>query len=359
MIDRPAKHDIPRLTLGVVAILAMAGAAVWVMKPFIAAIVWATMIVIATWPMLVGLQRRLGGRRGPAVAVMVVGLLAMLVVPVWIGVSAIADNADRVTAAVRGVAEHGLPPPPAWVEGIPLVGERAATAWRGLAGNPESLAARLAPHVGEVMRWAVGSAGGIGAAVVQFLLTVVISGILYVTGETAARGVRKFTRRLAGERGDNAAVLASQAIRAVALGIVVTALTQTAVSGIGLLAGGVPHAALLTAVVFVLCIAQLGPLLVMVPATIWAFSEASTTRGIVLVVFTVLAGTLDNFLRPVLIKRGADIPFLIILAGVLGGLVSFGVVGLFVGPVLLAVTWTLLESWVNELDEVAPPPPQA
>src|SRR5512135_2844928 len=149
--------------MGVIALLVLIFAAGWVVLPFVAATVWATMIVIATWPTLLGLQRRLGGRRGPAVAVMVIVLLAILVVPVWIGVSAIVDNADRVTAAVRRVAEHGLPPPPAWLEGIPLVGERAAAAWHDVAGNPESLAARVAPHVGEAIRWAAASAGGIGA----------------------------------------------------------------------------------------------------------------------------------------------------------------------------------------------------
>jgi predicted PurR-regulated permease PerM len=247
------------------------------------------------------------------------------------------------------------------VAGLPLVGARADETWRGLAGDPESLAARLAPHVGEVTGWLAARAGNVGQAIVQFLLTVVIAGILYATGETAARGVRRFFRRLAGERGENAVVLAAQAVRAVALGIVVTALTQTVVSGVGLLAGGVPHAGLLVAVVFVLCIAQLGPMLVMAPATIWAFMNGSTGRAVVLLVFTLVAVTLDNFLRPVLIRKGADLPFILILAGVFGGLVGFGVVGLFVGPVLLAVTWTLLSSWVGELDqaEAAPSPPEA
>ncbi len=352
MLDRPAKHDIPRITLGVIAIVGMAAAALWVMRPFIAATVWATMIVIATWPWLTGLQRWFGGRRGLAVAVMVVGLLAVLVIPVWLGVTTIADNADRVAGFARRIAEKGLPPPPSWLSGLPVVGERAAATWSGLAGNPDSLAARLAPHVGEVTRWLAATAGGVGSAIVQFLLTVVISGILYASGETAARGVRRFCRRLGGERGENAAVLAAQSIRAVALGIVVTALTQTAVSGIGLWLGGVPHAALLTAAVFVLCIAQLGPLLVLAPATIWAFVNGPTWRAVVLLVFALLAVTLDNFLRPLLIKRGADLPFLLILAGVFGGLVGFGVVGLFVGPVLLAVVWTLLSSWVGDLDRV-------
>jgi len=357
MTDRPAVQDIPRITLGVLAIGVMTAASLWVMLPFAAAIIWATMIVIATWPILLSIQARLGGRRGLAVAVMVVALLALLVIPVWIGISAIASNADRVAQLAGSLLKEGLPPPPAWLERVPLAGPRLSEAWRGAAGDPESLAARVAPHVGEAARWLAAKAGGLGTAIVQFILTVVVSGILYSTGERAAVGVRRFLRRLAGERGENAAELAAKAVRAVALGIVVTALAQTALSGVGLGLARVPHAGLLTAIAFVLCIAQLGPLLVLAPATIWLYTSASAGRGTVLLVFAVVAATLDNFLRPVLIRRGADLPLLLILSGVIGGLIGFGIVGLFVGPVVLAVTWTLLASWVADLDRTAPEPP--
>jgi predicted PurR-regulated permease PerM len=312
--------------------------------------VWATTIVIATWPVLIWLEKRFGGRRGPAVAVMLVAMLALLVVPVWLGISTIADNYERVGQLVRALAKEGLPPPPEWVSGLPVVGPRLAEAWRNAAGQPESLVARIVPQLGNVTRWIGSKIGGLGSVVVQFVLTVVISGILYASGEKAAHGVRRFLRRLAGSRGEDAAVLAAKAVRAVALGIVVTAVTQTALSGIGLAVAGVPHASLLTAVVFVLCIAQVGPLLVMAPATIWLYTSGGPVRGTVLLVFSAVAVTLDNFLRPVLIRKGADLPLLLILSGVFGGLMAMGVLGLFVGPVLLAVTWTLLASWVRDLD---------
>ncbi|MGC4000802.1 MAG: AI-2E family transporter [Anaeromyxobacter sp.] len=201
----------------------------------------------------------------------------------------------------------------------------------------------------EATRWIAASAGGLGAAVVQLLLTVVISAILWSSGEAAARGVLRFLRRLAGDQGEKVGVLAAKAIRAVALGIVVTALAQTLLAGVGLAVAQVPHASVLTAVAFVLCIAQLGPMLVLAPTAIWLFSTGAPVRGTLLLVFAVVAGLLDNVLRPVLIRKGADLPLLLIMAGVIGGLFAFGVVGLFVGPVLLAVTWTLLSSWVGEL----------
>jgi predicted PurR-regulated permease PerM len=350
MTTRPPTVDLPRITLQILSLGAMIAASIFVLMPFVVAVIWATMIVIATWPFLVAVQARLGGRRGPAVAVMVLALLALLVVPTWLGISTIAENADRVGQFVRSLSTDGLPPPPDWLARIPLVGERFTAAWQGMAGHPESLLARVQPYMKDAVSWIASKAGGLGATVVQFALTVIISGILYASGETAANGVLRFLRRLAGSRGENVGRLAAKAVRAVALGIVVTALAQTLLSGVGLALAGVPHAGLLTAVVFVLCIAQLGPLLVVAPATIWLYSSGSAGRGTVMLVFALVAVTLDNVLRPVLIKKGADLPFLLILAGVLGGVLGFGIVGLFIGPVLLAVAWTLLVSWVEDLD---------
>ena len=306
------------------------------------------MIVIATWPLLVAVQARLGGRRGPAVAVMVLALLGLLVVPTWVGISTIADNSERVGKFVHSLSTDGLPPPPDWLARVPVVGERLATSWQGMAGNPESLVARLQPYMKEAAAWVAQKAGGIGTTIVQLVLTVIISGILYVSGETAAQGVLRFLRRLAGERGESSGRLAAKAVRAVALGIVVTALAQTLVAGAGLALAGVPHAGLLTAVVFVLCIAQVGPLLVVGPAAIWLFTSGAAGRGTVLLVFALVAVTLDNVLRPILIKKGADLPLLLVFAGVLGGLFAFGIIGLFVGPVVLAVSYTLLGAWVAE-----------
>jgi len=350
----PPAFDLPRITLGVLALGAMAAASGWVMRPFLLAVLWATMIVIATWPILLAVQARLGGRRGPAVAVMVLVLLALLVVPTWMVVSAIAGNADRARELVQSLVTDGFPPPPAWLHQVPLLGNRLAEKWLEFTGNPEAVVTRIKPFTKEAVQWVAATAGGVGSTVVELLLMVVVSGILYASGEPAARGVLRFLRRLAGDRGENAGRLAAKAVRAVALGIVVTALAQTLIAGAGLLLAGVPHAGVLTAIVLILCIAQLGPLLVVAPATIWLYTSGSTGRGTVLLVFSVVALTLDNVLRPVLIRKGADLPLLLILAGVIGGVLGFGIVGLFVGPVLLAVTWTLLVSWVGDIDRAPP-----
>jgi predicted PurR-regulated permease PerM len=157
-------------------------------------------------------------------------------------------------------------------------------------------------------------------------------------------------RRLADDRGESSVVLAGQAIRAVALGVVVTAVVQSTLAGIGLAVAGVPYAAVLTAIALILCIAQLGPTLVLAPAVGWLYWTGDPVWGTVLLVWTILVGSMDNFLRPFLIKRGADLPLLLIFVGVIGGLISMGIIGLFVGPTVLAVTYRLLESWVADVD---------
>ena len=190
---------------------------------------------------------------------------------------------------------------------------------------------------------------------VQFLLTVVIAAVLYSGGETAARAVRGFAFRLAGQRGEEAAILAAKTIRGVALGVVLTALVQSLLGGIGFLVAGVPLPALLAAVIFIFALAQLPPVLVMGPAVFWLYWKGDPIWGTVLLVWTIVVSGVDNILRPLLIRKGVDLPLLLIFAGVLGGLIAFGIIGLFIGPVVLAVTYKLLEAWVVG-DEPEPGP---
>jgi predicted PurR-regulated permease PerM len=178
------------------------------------------------------------------------------------------------------------------------------------------------------------------------LLTVVLLAILYAHGETAARGALAFAHRLGGETGERTILLAGQAIRSVALGVVLTALVQAVLAGVGLWVCGVPHPGLLTAAIFILGIAQLGPVPVLVPAVAWLYWTESGGWATALLIWSVPVAALDNIVRPLLIRRGVQLPILLIIAGVIGGLISFGVVGLFVGPVVLAATYTLAVDWV-------------
>jgi predicted PurR-regulated permease PerM len=183
---------------------------------------------------------------------------------------------------------------------------------------------------------------------VQFLLTIAVAVVMYANGEHAAGAVRRFGHRLAGERGEQSVRLAGQAIRSVALGVVVTALLQSVLGGAGIALAGLPLPAVLTAVMFMLCIAQLGPLLVLVPAVIWLYWSGESGWGTFLLIWSILLSSLDSVVRPLLIRKGAHLPLILLLAGVIGGLIAFGLVGIFLGPVVLAVGYTLLQSWMAE-----------
>jgi len=349
------RNDLTRTTLAVLCIVGMIAASFLVVQPFLGALVWATTLVVATWPLMLRLQAALGGRRGLTVTLMTIGLLLIVVLPLSAAIGAIVANSDRIMALVAAVPDFHVPAAPTWVADIPLIGGTVVERWAKVAGQDAAEIVRLAtPYVGAITHWFVAVAGSAGGMVVHLLITIALAAVLYASGETAATWCRRFGRRLAGTRGEQVVVLAGQAIRSVALGVVVTAIAQTLVAGAGLALTGVPHAGILSAIVLMLCIAQLGPILVLLPATIWLFATGATVPGIILAIFTVLALTMDNFLRPFLIKRGADLPLLLILVGVIGGLLAFGLLGLFLGPVMLAITYTLLQNWIADTDADAP-----
>jgi predicted PurR-regulated permease PerM len=343
------RQDLTRITLAVICILVLLAGSLWVLLPFLAATVWATMLVVATWPILKALEARLGNRRGPAVALMTVGMLLLLVIPLWAAIDTIAEHAEEVTVLAKRVVDSGLPQPPEWVGKLPVVGKRlSATLAAWADAGPAGLEATLGPYVSDAARWIYDQAGSLGGTLVQFLLVVILSAVMYSSGESAASGVRRFGRRLAGQRGEDSVILAGKAIRSVALGVGVTAVVQTVLGGIGLALAGVPFASLLSAVMLMLCIAQLGPALVLFPAVAWMYWTGDTGWATFLLVWSIVVSALDNFLRPILIKKGADLPLLLIFGGVIGGLLGFGLIGIFVGPVVLAVTYTLLKAWVED-----------
>ncbi len=350
-----SRSQLAEVTLGVLAVGALIGASLWILRPFIGPLIWAAMVVVASWPLMRAVQARLGGRRWPAVAVMTLVLLLLFVVPLTMAIATIVGNADRIIAWAKAVAAFRMEAPPPWMATLPVIGSTLVDLWQqAVAAGIDGLFERLAPYAGNVTRWFVSEVGSVGFLLLQFMLTVGLAAVMYANGEAWGSTLKRFGRRLGGNRGEHVVQLAGDATRGVALGVGVTALIQSLLGGIALGVSGVPFAGLLTAVMFMLCLAQLGPTLVLAPATIWLFWQGATGWGVFALVATVIVGTIDNVIRPVLIRLGADLPLLLILAGVIGGLFAFGLVGIFVGPVVLAVAWTLLEAWIGDDDELSP-----
>ena len=352
------QRDLTRTVLAVLFLGGLILASVWILRPFLAPIIWAAMIVVSTWPVMLAVQGRLWNKRWMAVTAMTLALLLVFVAPFSAAIGTIVSHADEIASWAKGLRGFTLPVAPDWVAKTPVVGEQAAAVWNEYASKGvEDLDEMVQPYAGRVVRWFVAEVGGFGLVSVQFLLTVVIATIMYAVGERWAAWVRRFGRRLAGERGDSVVQLAGKAIRGVALGVVLTAFIQAILGGIGLWIAGVPFAAVLTAVMFMLAVAQIGAVPVLVCALVWLWFKGSVGWFVALLVWTIIVGSMDNVLRPILIKKGADLPLLLIFAGVIGGLVSFGLLGLFVGPVVLAVGYTLLDAWVSEAPEGPPEPP--
>ena len=342
------RRDLTHIVLGVIFIGGLIAASLWILSPFLGAFIWAVMIVIPTWPWMRRLQRVLWGRRWLAAGAASVILLLFLIVPVLATVITILDHVDHIRGWAHYMRDFRLPAPPGWLAGLPLVGEPVAELWQNVAARGvESLGDTLSPYAGDLVQWFIARIGTFGAILVQLVLTVIATAVLYIHGERAADAALRLGTRLAGEQGEAAVRLAAQAIRGVALGVVVTALLQALIGGAGLAIAGVPLATLLTALMFLLAVAQIGAAIVLLVPVIWLYWSGAAGWGTFLLVVMVITATIDNVVRPILIRKGADLPLLLVFVGVIGGLVAFGLVGIFVGPVVLAVSYTLLRAWLG------------
>ncbi|HSD39860.1 MAG TPA: AI-2E family transporter YdiK [Rhodocyclaceae bacterium] len=320
----------------------------WVLRPFIEGILWGALIVIAAWPLMLYVQRVVGGRRWLATAIVIVILSVVIFLPLVLSILTLVDNADALINWVTSIRDSSLETPPDWLASLPYIGPRAASEWPRLLGSgPGSLKVSIAEHGREITAWIFARAGTLGSVLLHFAISMVVATLLFINGEKAAAYVRRLARRLGGARIDVLVMQAGDTICAVAMGIVVTAMVQSIIGGVGLAIAGVPFAAVLTSLMLMLCLAQLGPGLILIPAVIWLFAQGNTWQGVVLLVFTVVGLTLDNVLRPLLIQRGADMPFVMVFAGCIGGLIGFGLFGLFIGPVILLVTSVLVSAWID------------
>ncbi|XOD70079.1 MAG: AI-2E family transporter YdiK [Sodalis sp. (in: enterobacteria)] len=344
--------DLPRILCTVTFIVLMSIGCFWIIQPFILGFLWASMVVIASWPLLIKVQHLLWEKRLLAVLVMTLLLLLLFVLPVSMLVSSIIDNTiplmDWATQS-----EHLILPSFQWLQNVPMVGAKLYSAWQSLiTGGSAPIMTKIQPYIGKAASWLLGQMAHLGTLLLHCGLMILFSVLLYLRGERVGIAVRHFAIRIGADRGDSSVLLAAQAIRAIAFGVVLTAVVQAVFAGIALAITGIPLATMLTIAIFVLCIAQLGPLPVLIPAISWLYWSNNPTYGTILLVWSFFVTTLDNILRPIFIRSGADLPMLLVLCGVFGGLLAFGMIGLFVGPVVLAVSWRLIFTWIQEV----PPP---
>jgi predicted PurR-regulated permease PerM len=316
-----------------------------VLRPFLSALMWAIILCFATWPVYERLHRVLGRGRTRAATLMTLLIALVLLLPfVIIGLS-MADNVQDFAGATRRLLENGLPGPPAWVERVPLVGAKARTYWQGLAGDTARLRAEINRVVEPAATWLLVAGVRLVRGLADLAMSLLIAFFIYRNGPSAANQLTLAIKRLGGDEAGRLLDLASATVRSVVYGILGTALAQGTVAGIGLAIAGVPRAGLLALLTFFLSVVPVGPPMVWVPATCWLFWQGSVGWGIFMAVWGLLVSSIDNVIKPLIIKRGMEIPFILILFGVLGGALTFGFIGLFIGPTLLAVGFRLLGQW--------------
>jgi predicted PurR-regulated permease PerM len=319
-----------------------------IFSPFLALMGWAVILAVALYPLHLALAAKLGGRQGWGATLITLLGIALIVAPSAVLLSSMGDSAQRF---IHDVQQGSLkvPPPPVSVASWPVVGERVHALWQGAHADLPALARNLQPKIADLTRAAVAMVGGIGLAILKFVAAFIIAGILMFFGRAGDRSSRAIFARLAGpEQGAMLTDLSVATIRAVAQGVVGIAFIQAIAVGLCLLIAGVPLAGVLAGVVLVLGIAQVPALIVTLPAIIYIWSSGAhgTVAAVVYTVLLFVAGTADNVLKPLMLGRGVAVPMPVILLGALGGMATAGILGLFVGAILLALGYMIFMGWV-------------
>lgn len=321
-------------------------------EPFLVPIVWGVIIAVATYPAYRRFEARIGGRRVLASTLFTLAMVVVVVVPSAILADSLASGVRDATAALQaGTLE--IPPPPERVRAWPFVGENLHAFWQLASENIEEAAQELRPTIKAMGRWLLGVAAGAGISALQFLLAIVIAGVLLAHAAGGARATHAIAQRLAPESGLLYAHVAEQAVRSVALGILGVALLQGLLAGMGFLVAGVPAAGFLTMVCIVLGVLQLGVGLVVIPVVVYLFSTADTFTAVAFLVYAIVILPLDNILKPLLLGRGVRVPMAVVFIGAIGGFLRHGLVGLFVGAVIFTLGYGLLLAWLKSGDAQA------
>ena len=318
-----------------------------ILAPFINLVLWATIIAVAIYPLFIWLTNKLGGRTKLASALFVLVSLALILVPSFIFLGEAIDESRGIQAQLEA-GTLDVPPPPASVAEWPVVGEKAYELWAGAARNLPATIERYDDQVRAVAGWGLGAIGGLGVTVLQFVLSIIIAGLLLASAEAGKKGVVAVANRFFGQDGPAFVVLAEKTIRSVTVGVLGIAVIQSILSLIGMAIIGVPLAALWALFVLMFAIVQLPPIFVLGPVMVYAFAAKSTTAAVFFLIYGLIVSGSDAVLKPLLLGRGVDVPMLVILLGAIGGMIAFGIIGLFVGAVMLAIAYQLFTAWVTE-----------
>jgi predicted PurR-regulated permease PerM len=332
--------------IGWAILLILLAGCLLVLRPFLSALLWAVVLCSSSWPVYRRLLHWLGNRRTLAALVMTLGMILIILLPFLVVGMTLADNVKDLTAATKQMIQAGPPAPPAWLLKVPGVGQPVTDYWQSLAADTSKIWPEAQRLIEPASSWLLRGGLALGGGLIQLALSIFIAFFLFRDGVAAAGRLTNAVERIGGERGRHLLVVAGNTVRGVVYGILGTALAQAVATGIGFLIAGVPGVALLALLTFFASIVPVvGTALTWLPAAFWLFHQGATGWGIFMLVWGVGVTNIDNFVKPWLISQGSNLPFILIFFGVMGGALTFGFIGVFIGPTLLAVGYRLVEEW--------------
>lgn len=317
-----------------------------VLRPFLSAILWSVILAFSTWPVYQRIESAVAGRKGLASGLMVLIVAAVLIVPLALLGTSLAEDVTALVEMARQLLSEGPPTPPAWVAKLPVVGSRLHDHWQEMAGSGARLTEALLKYLMPLRDWALRSAANLGESLLYLSLSVFIAFFLYRDGAALSTRLAPLFTRVGGQRAPALLHVAGDTIKGVVYGVIGTALIQGILVGIGLWIAGIPRVLLLGVLACVLSLIPVGPALIWLPAAIWLFGKGSTGWAVFLVLWGFLVvGLVDNFLKPYFIGKGSHLPFILVFLGTLGGVMAFGFLGIFLGPTLLAIAYASFQEW--------------
>jgi predicted PurR-regulated permease PerM len=347
--SRVDKHFLANAMASFIQIAAVVLLVLWcfsIVKPFLGVVVWGMIISIALYPVHLSLTEKLGGKAKVSATILVLIGLAIIIIPTWLLAESTLDGLRYLSTELEDGAVH-IPPPNDSVADWPVIGERVHAVWAAAAENLAETLNRFEPQLRSMSETAVGIAGGIVGGVFQFIFATIIGGVLLMSAEGGYQVTRNIANSLVGsDSGDKLADLSILTIRSVVKGVLGVAVIQTIFAAIGLVAIGMPAAGLFAAIVLVLAIVQLPPIIILGPIAIWYFSVADGLPATIFLIYALVVSMSDAVLKPMLLGRGVDTPMLVILIGAIGGAIGYGIVGLFIGSVVLALGYELFTAWM-------------
>lgn len=349
----PADAPIPlslwaERTVGLLMIAVIAFACLWIALPLLGVLVWGALIAITLAPTHRIVTRTIGNRPKLAAAVLILMLLTILVVPLFYLPGSIERSVSAISRMTNNWTELNLPPPPAWVSDLPVFGQKISDKWISLASNSQELFGNVKPFIGPAFQWLAAQGASLGLTVLQILISIILAGVFLVSEAGTTSALQRIAYRLGGGSGEKLLTLAVHTVRNVAQGVIGTALIQGTLSGIGFAIAGIPLALPLGVLAFGTAMLQIGTWLVWIPSAIWLYFQGETGWALFTAVLGIIINVIDNVIKPLLIGGSGDVPLWIIFIGVIGGLLTIGFVGIFIGPIVMAAGYTIIATWLSD-----------